>query len=120
MRKALVTEGEAQQNTIRELLEKLDVAEEGMKEIFPNGVPSFLEDVKPGYLDIVFYSLFGTQEAAGEFFGVKFIKPERYPLLVSWIEALNQVPEVQEVTPPKAKMMGFFQFLRQKYLPPKA
>ncbi|XP_021733836.1 glutathione S-transferase U10-like [Chenopodium quinoa] len=120
MRKSLITEGETQQSMLNELLQKLDVAEEGMKDIFPNGAPSYSQDVKPGYLDIVFYSLFGTHEVASEFFGVEFLTPEKYPLLVSWIEALKQVPEVQEVTPPKEKIMGFYQYYRQKFVPPKA
>ncbi|KAK9669239.1 hypothetical protein RND81_13G118300 [Saponaria officinalis] len=95
---------------VNELLEKMDVAEEGLKEIFPNGVPSF-EDVKPGYLDIVFYSLYGTHEAAEGFFGKKFLTEERYPLLVSWVNALGQVPEVKEVTPPIPKLVEFFPFI---------
>ncbi|CAO2818589.1 unnamed protein product [Amaranthus hypochondriacus] len=119
MRNTLRTEGEAQKKAISEVLEKLDVAEQGLKEIFPNGVPSYGQDVKPGYLDIVFYSLFGTQEAVEQMFGVKFVTAERYPLLVSWIKALKQIPEVNEVTPPTPKMVGFLQFIQQKYAPQK-
>ncbi|KMT10837.1 hypothetical protein BVRB_5g114900 [Beta vulgaris subsp. vulgaris] len=120
MRKTLILEGEAQKNMLNELLEKLDVAEEGIKEIYPNSVPSFSEDVNPGYLDIVFYSLFGTHEVAKDFLGGVLITPERYPLLTSWIMAMKQVPQVIEVTPPSAKLLGFLQYFRQKYLPPKA
>ncbi|KAL2935171.1 Glutathione S-transferase U9 [Bienertia sinuspersici] len=121
MRKFLMIQGEALEIAVTELLEKLDVAEDGIKEIYPNGVPSFLQDVKPGYLDIVFYSIFGTLEVVEEFIGIKIITQERYPLLVSWINSLKQVPQVQEVTPPKPKMLGFLQFLRQelKKLAPK-
>ncbi|KAL2935534.1 Glutathione S-transferase U9 [Bienertia sinuspersici] len=120
MKKTLMLQGEALETAVKELSEKLDVAEHGMKEIYPNGVPSFSQEVKPGYLDIVFCSLFGTQDVIEEFFGIKVMTPERYPLLVSWIDALKQVPQVQEVTPPKEKLLGFLQFLRQKYLPQNA
>ncbi|KAL9243235.1 hypothetical protein vseg_017147 [Gypsophila vaccaria] len=119
MKKNLVPEGEAQKKAQQELLEKMDVAEEGMKEIFPNGIPSFTE-LKPGYLDIVFYSLYGTHEAAEEFFGIKFLTEERYPLLASWVNELSQIQELKEVTPPIPKMIRFFQFIQQKYLQPKA
>ncbi|KAL2935140.1 Glutathione S-transferase U9 [Bienertia sinuspersici] len=112
--------GEALEAAVTEISEKLDVAEEGMKEIYPNGVPSFSQEVKPGYLDIVFYSLFGSQDVVEEFVGIKIMTLERYPLLVSWIHVLKQVPQVQEVTPPKEKLLGFLQYLRQKYLPQNA
>ncbi|KAH9603889.1 hypothetical protein KSS87_000626 [Heliosperma pusillum] len=119
MMRYVVTEGEEQMNAQNELLEKMDVLEQGMKEIFPNGIPSFQED-KPGYLDIVFYSLFGTHEAAEELFGEKFLTVERYPLLVSWVNALKEVPEVQQVTLPIPKVVKTLQFIRQRHLPPKA
>ncbi|XP_074317011.1 glutathione S-transferase U9-like [Silene latifolia] len=119
MMKTLVTDGEAQKTVVNELLEKMDVAEQGLKEIFPNGVAPF-EEQKPGYLDIMFYSLFGTHEAAEEIFGKKFLTVERYPLLVSWVNALKQVPEVNQVTPPIPKLVGFLHFIRQRSAPPKA
>uniref|UniRef100_A0A803M158 glutathione transferase n=1 Tax=Chenopodium quinoa TaxID=63459 RepID=A0A803M158_CHEQI len=120
MRTALITEGETQQRALNELLQKLNVVEEGMKKIFPNGVvPSYSHDVKPGYLDIVFYSRFGTHEVASEIFGVKFLTPERYPLLISSIKALKQVPEFLEVTPSKAKLLEFYQYFRENFVTPK-
>ncbi|XP_074317006.1 glutathione S-transferase U9-like [Silene latifolia] len=117
--KTLMTEGEAQKTTLDELLEKMDVAEQGLKEIFPNGVPSFQEQ-KPGYLDIVFYSLYGIHEAADEMIGTKFLTVERFPLLLSWVTALKQVPEVNQVTPSIPKLVGFLHFLRQRSAPTKA
>ncbi|KAH9603892.1 hypothetical protein KSS87_000629 [Heliosperma pusillum] len=117
--KTLITDGEAQKTVLEESLEKLDVAEQGLKEIFPNGVPPF-EKKKPGYLDIVFYSLCGTHEAVDEILGKKFLTVERYPLLVSWVNALKQVPEVIEVTPPIPKLVGLIHFIRQRSIPPKA
>ncbi|KAH9603888.1 hypothetical protein KSS87_000625 [Heliosperma pusillum] len=115
----LVTEGETQKTVLDELLEKMDVAEQGMKEIFPNGVPPF-EEQKPGYLDIVFYSLYGTHEAADEILGKKFLTVERYPLFVSWVNALKQVPEVNQVTPSIPKFVGLLHAIRQRSASPKA
>jgi len=93
----------------------LDIAEEGLKEIFPSGAPTF-QDGNPGYLDVVFCSFFGAHETMEEFFGVKLLSPERYPLLSSWVAALSQVPAVKEATPPAPKMMGLLNFIRQKAL----
>ncbi|XP_074317008.1 glutathione S-transferase U9-like [Silene latifolia] len=119
MYNTLVTEGEAQKTVLGELLEKMDVAENGLKEIFPNGVPPFQEQ-KPGNLDIVFYSLYGTHEAADEMIGTKFLTEERYPLLVSWVNALKQVPEVNQVTPSIPKFVGLLHSIRQRSVSPKA
>ncbi|XP_074317010.1 glutathione S-transferase U9-like [Silene latifolia] len=119
MRQTLAKEGEERKKVLDELVEKMDVAEQGLKEIFPNGVPCFQEQ-KPGYLDIVLHSVFGTHEAAEEFFEEKFMTVERFPLLVSWISALKQVPEVNQVIPPVPKLVAFLQFIKQKYIPPKA
>lgn len=112
---ALKTEGVAQHKVLNELLEKLDVAEEGLKEIFPSGAPSF-QDGNPEYLDIVFCSFFGAHETMEEFFGAKLLIPERYPLLSSWVAALSQVPAVKEATPSAPKMLSFLDFFRQKAL----
>lgn len=115
MLKTLKTEGEEQQKALNELLAKLDVAEVGLKEIFPSGAPSF-QDGNLGYLDIVFCSFFGAPETMEEFFGAKLLTPERYPLLSSWAAALSQVPAVKEVTPPAPKMVGLLKFMRQNAL----
>ncbi|KAJ8452338.1 hypothetical protein Cgig2_006143 [Carnegiea gigantea] len=112
---ALKTEEVAQQKVLNELLEKLDVAEEELKEIFPSGAPTF-QDGNPEYLDIVFCSFFGAHETMEEFFGAKLLIPERYPLLSSWVAALSQVPAVKEATPSAPKMLRFLDFFRQKAL----
>jgi len=115
MLKTLKTEGEEQQKALNELRAKLDVAEEGLKEIFPSGAPIF-QDGNPGYLGIVFCSFFGNTETMAEFFGTKLLTPERYPLLSSWAAALSQIPAIKEVTPPAPKMLGFLNLVRQNAL----
>lgn len=101
----LVREGKASQEMLDEYWEKLDVAEEYLKkEVFTNGSPSFI-DSKPGYLDVVFYSYFGTLDVVEKIFGIKFLNIERYPLLCAWVNTLSEVVEVREVQPPKSKLL---------------
>lgn len=111
----LKTEGEAQMKVVKELQEKLDIAEEGLREIYPNGAPSF-QDGNPGYLDIVFCSFFGAHIAMDEFFGTTLLSSERYPLLASWIMALTQVPAVKELSHPTPKVAALLKSIRQKAL----
>ncbi|XP_021733837.1 glutathione S-transferase U9-like [Chenopodium quinoa] len=114
--KALITESKPSED----MMKKMDVAEELIKaELFHNGCPSF-EDAKPGYLDIVLYSLLGSSDVAEEFFGFRPFNAERYPFLSSWINALKEVPEVQDVTPPKDKVIELLHAMRQSYLHTKA
>ncbi|KMT10832.1 hypothetical protein BVRB_5g114860 [Beta vulgaris subsp. vulgaris] len=114
-----LTEGKANEEQLNEYLKKLDVAEELLtKEMFLNGAPSF-QDMKLGYLDIVFYSCFDMSDVLEDCFGIKLLTSERYPLLTSWLNALREVPEVKELTPPKPKMLQHLQVVLQKYLPPK-
>ncbi|XP_021761632.1 glutathione S-transferase U9-like [Chenopodium quinoa] len=118
--KALITEGKPSDEMTNEYRNKMDMAEELIKaELFPNGCPSF-EDAKPGYLDIVLYSLLGSSDVAEEFFGFRPFNAERYPFLASWIKALKEVPDVKEVTPPKVKVIELLHAMRRSYLQTKA
>lgn len=98
---------------------KLDVAEDLIKEIFSDGAPSF-QDSKPGYLDIMFYSYFGTSDVVKECFGIDLLIAGRYPLLTSWINALSEVPEFKELTPPKDKLLQNLRAVLPKYMSKKA
>lgn len=118
--KTLTAEGKASEDLLNEYWKKLDVAEELIKaEIFPNGCPSF-QDVKPGYLDIMLYSVFGNSDIAEVFFGFKPFTAERYPFLASWTKALSQVPEVKDVTPPMPKLIELLHAMRQNLPPTKS
>ncbi|KNA16650.1 hypothetical protein SOVF_087210 [Spinacia oleracea] len=116
--KSLFTEGEAIEEKINEYLKKMDVAEELMKAENDDS-PSF-QDLKPGYLDIVLYSLLGTYDIVEEVFGFKTFTAERYPFLASWINALSQVPEIKDSAPPKLKLIEHLRVIRQIYSTSKA
>nr|AAG41204.1 glutathione transferase [Suaeda maritima] len=119
----LKSQGKDIEDVVNEYWNKMDVAEELIRETFPyNEIPCFKDTIKPGYLDIILYSLVGTSDASEELFGFKPFIPERYPLLASWTKALSEVPEVKEVTPPKDKLIELLRTIRQMYLPsaPKA
>ncbi|XP_021761631.1 glutathione S-transferase U10-like [Chenopodium quinoa] len=119
--KVLQKEGKPSEDMTNEYRNKMDMAEELIKaELFPNGCPSF-EDAKPGYLDIVLYSLLGSFDyIAEELFGFSPFTEERYPFLASWIKALKELPDVKEVTPPKAKVIELLHARRQSNLQTKA
>lgn len=111
---SLMTKGEAQRKAMNDLVEKLDVAEKGMKELLLNVIP-LTSDGNPGYLDIMIYSLVGIHEIAKVFHGVEVFTPERYPLLFSRVTTLSEIPAVKQVAPPTPKLLAFLQDLQQKY-----
>lgn len=118
-REVFMNQGEDKENAIKESLEKMDIAEEGLKELYPNDIPSFLV-INPGYLDIVFYSLFWNYQIVEEFLGVSYMTPQRYPLLTSWIKALKEVPQVKEVTPSASSLLNYFQSIQHVKLAQKS
>ncbi|XP_021733832.1 glutathione S-transferase U9-like [Chenopodium quinoa] len=113
MQKTLLTEGEAHQDVKKELLKKLDVVEQEIIQVFQNGLPSF-KDVKPDYLDIMMYSILGTSKELEEFFNTELMTAQRYPLLFSWVEAIDENFEVKEVRPSKVKLLEFLKAMQQK------
>ena len=109
------TDGEAQQKAIDELYEKLNLLENGMKTIFEDGNPCAGKN-NPGILDIVFCSIFGGYKAQEEVLGIKFIVPEKFPLLFSWLMAIAELHAVKEATPPHDKSVAVLQRFRQSAL----
>lgn len=113
--KVVKTEGEAQQKALKEVHEKLELLEVGMKEFFPEGKVSINEE-NMTILDIVTCSLFGAYKVQEEVLGLTILDPEKVPLVLSWVHALMEVPIVMELTPPHDKLVGIFQFIRQRGL----
>ncbi|OMO89779.1 hypothetical protein COLO4_19597 [Corchorus olitorius] len=113
------TDGERQEKAVKEMLEKLPVLEEGMKELFPDGNPCINDD-NMGLLDIVLYSLFGSNKVkAEEVIGIndiKIVDPKRTPLIFSWLEAVNEVPLVIQSNPPVDEMVALLKFVRETAL----
>ncbi|XVF54302.1 hypothetical protein PTKIN_Ptkin05aG0170300 [Pterospermum kingtungense] len=110
------TDGEVQQKAFGNLFEKLEVLEEGIKEIFPDGNPC-IGNYNIGLLDLVMLSMFSpNNKIQEEVFGMKIIDPEKTPLIFSWLTVLHQLPLVKESTPPDDKVVAIFKFVRENAL----
>ncbi|KAL6318578.1 hypothetical protein AAG906_000656 [Vitis piasezkii] len=99
------SDGEAQEKAIKVVFEKLKLFEEGMKDFFQGGT-RHIDGENMGFLDIVLCSLFGAHKAQEVVLGVKFIDPEKCPLLAV----------VKELRPPHEKLVEILQFVRQSAL----
>lgn len=109
------TAGETQEKAIKELSEKLQVLEEGMKGFFPNGTP-VISNQNMGILEIMICSLIGPYKLQEEVLGIKIIDAEKTPLLVSWLTAINELPLVKESTPPRDNTVALLKFVRENAL----
>ncbi|ONI08654.1 hypothetical protein PRUPE_5G191800 [Prunus persica] len=67
------TNGDAQDKTMKQVTETMKLLEEGLKEV-------------------VIFSHFGSYEAQEEALGLKYINPEKTPLISSSITALTEIP----------------------------
>ncbi|PON57363.1 LOW QUALITY PROTEIN: Glutathione S-transferase, C-terminal-like [Parasponia andersonii] len=106
------TSGETREK--KELLGKLEPFEEG-KGFFPKEI-RIVDSKSLGMLDILMFSLCGPYKVEKEIFGFKVIDPEMYPLVFSWVIALNQVSEVKELIPPYENLEAVFGSVRNKTL----
>ena len=112
---SLKTEGEAQQKAFKEVCEKLEVLEEGLKNFYPDcGRIDSIDNL--GVLDLVILSLFGGYDIQEEVLGFNARDPEKTPLISSWLKALRELPLVKAALPPREKFVGFLKFLRQNAL----
>ena len=109
------TGGEAQEKAAKELHEKLQVLEEGLKNFFPDcSKPVDSENL--GLLDIVISCMLGNHKASEEVLGIKLIDLEKTPLVFSWVTALSDLPVVKETLPPYEKCVPFLKYVRQNAL----
>ena len=83
---------------------------------FPDGKTPFVEIENLGVLDILVWSTFGSYKVQEEIFGIKVIDPEKYPLIFSWVTALNEVPFLKELSPPHERLLALFLSVRNKSL----
>ncbi|KAK7411396.1 hypothetical protein VNO78_02829 [Psophocarpus tetragonolobus] len=108
------TVGEAQQKAIDHVYEKLKVLEDGMKIYMGEGSVDVENNF--GILDVVFCALFGAYKAHEEVFGMKFIEPEKFPVLFSWLMAIVEIEAVKNAALPHEKVVGILQHFRQSAL----
>ncbi|XP_048136586.1 glutathione S-transferase U9-like [Rhodamnia argentea] len=91
------------------------VLEEGIKGSYPMGFP-FINGDNMGLLYIFVCPILGPHKVLEEVLGIKFLDPEKYPTVTSWVKALNELPLVREAMPPHEKLVGVLQFLRASLL----
>lgn len=104
-------EKELQEKGLEEVYQKLQILEDGMKDMFPGGVPE-VNTENLGLLDIMMAASFGAYRSYEEVLGMKTLDPERNPLLFSWVEALIKLPVVKEIIPPHEKLVGLLEVLK--------
>jgi len=80
--------GEVQQNTIDHVYEKLKVLEDGMNTYLGEGNASVENNWNLG---IAFCALCGAYNAHEEVLGMKFIVPEKFHMLFSWLMAMTKI-----------------------------
>ncbi|KAF7848353.1 hypothetical protein BT93_L2070 [Corymbia citriodora subsp. variegata] len=115
MASVIKADGEAQERAVREVHEKLRMLEEGINGSYPGGTP-FINSDNVGLLDIVVCSILGAHKVQEEVLRVKFLDPEKYPTVTSWVKALIELPLVKEAMPPHEKLVGVFQLFRARAL----
>ena len=113
--KVLETEGETQEIALKEVSEKLNLLEEGLKSFYPDGNPCIdIEHV--GLHDLVLVSFFGGYKVYEELLGIKLLDPEKTPLIYSSLTALADLPLVKETLPPHEKVVALLKFIRENAL----
>ncbi|XP_021904662.1 glutathione S-transferase U9-like [Carica papaya] len=110
------TQGEEQEKAVEELLEKLGVLEDGLKEFFPNIGNLSFGNGDMGLLDIAMGVVFGPYRVQEQVAGVKIIDPDKTPLIFSWLNAISKHPVVVDSTPPLDKMVAMLKIFRQNAL----
>jgi len=110
----LKTDGEAQQKAVDQVYEKLNVLEDGMKTYLAER--NERDESNFGILEIVFCALFGSYKAHEEVLGMKFLEPEKFPVLFSWLMEIAEVEAVKKATPPHEKTVQILQLFRQSAL----
>ncbi|KAK6920864.1 Glutathione S-transferase, N-terminal [Dillenia turbinata] len=116
IRPVITTDGEAQEKALKDLAANIQILEEiGVKEFFPDGISEITSE-NIGLLDIVICSILGPHKIVEQAIGVKYIDPEKSPMVYSWVTALTQLPVVKELAPPPEKMVALLQLIRQNVL----
>lgn len=91
--------GEAQDEALQELHEKMTLMEDEMIDLIPKDESSITAEGL-GILDIQLVTLFAAHEAQEEVLGKKIVDQEKHPLIYSWVNALKNLPVIKESIPP--------------------
>ncbi|XP_062116511.1 glutathione S-transferase U9-like isoform X2 [Humulus lupulus] len=113
---ATITDGEEQEKNIKELHEKLRLLEDGMNDYYVSNGKTPNERGNLGVLDILVWSTFAPHIVYEEVIGTKIVDPEKYPLIFSWIAALDKVPVLKELGYPHEKLLALLLSVRNTML----
>ncbi|XP_010530568.1 PREDICTED: glutathione S-transferase U9 [Tarenaya hassleriana] len=109
--KVIKTQGDEQEKAHEELKEKLKVIEEeALEDISYEGKPEM------GLADMVMCTMLSPYKAQEEVLGFKIVDPEAVPGVHSWIDAINEVDVVKELSPPHEKLVQIIRAFRQMSL----
>ncbi|KAK4437067.1 Glutathione S-transferase U10 [Sesamum alatum] len=89
----------------KDMFEKLDVLEDGMKKFLSENPRTGGESMD--LLDIMVVATLGAFRAQEEFLGMKILDPDKHPLMYQWVTTLMELPVVQEVTPSHDSLVSF-------------
>ncbi|KAL6183114.1 hypothetical protein ACLB2K_044525 [Fragaria x ananassa] len=108
------TDGEARQKTIKEMFNKLKLLEDGVKDLFSDGIPLVVDNnINVGLLDVLMFSIFDSYEAHEQVLGIKVIDPEKTPVIYSWIKSINELHVVKELHIPHEKVLASVKLFRK-------
>ncbi|KAH9650500.1 hypothetical protein KPL70_026410 [Citrus sinensis] len=94
---------EDQENTMKEILEMLQIVEEhGL------GEKKFFHGDKIGLVDIAFGSIVHWLQIIEDIVGVKLFESHKFPGLHAWLNNYKQVPVVEENLPSRDELLVFF------------
>ncbi|KAL5544459.1 hypothetical protein UlMin_008243 [Ulmus minor] len=107
------TEGQTHEKALDHVYELLKVLDEGLKNYFPNGIPTVCENGKLNLLDIIAGSVFCPFKATEQVLGIKIIDPDKTPVLFSWVSGLSEITLLKETTPSHEKLVQVTKFCRE-------
>ena len=109
---AITKDGEMQEKAISNIHEQMKLLDEGLMRFYPNGT-SGISNETLGLLDIVGGSVFCPFKASEQVLGLKFIDPQKTPLVYSWVETLRGLSLLKETEPPHDKQVQIISYFRQ-------
>ncbi|XP_057518256.1 glutathione S-transferase U9-like [Amaranthus tricolor] len=104
-KKVFFCSGEAQEEALKEMHEKLSLIEHEMVDLIPKDV-SYIKKETLGILDLQIVTLFAAHKAQEEVLGKALIDPEKHKLIYNWVNAVKELPFIKETIPPHETLVA--------------
>lgn len=98
---------------IKEIQESMNKLEANVKDLYSTATHSNRETME--ILDILMITLLPIINGVEEAISVKFIHPENFPLVFSWMKSHDGVPLVEDTAPNHEQLVKFLRKLRQYF-----